>query len=195
MLSDDEYAAAVTPPARAIIEVDARDKKQRPVVNVHYGVALPDHPELDPAVFAASTDTLYALSMEGADSASALTTTLVGQIFDAAAALARRPRPACTNKTPQGSSSASSYDGQDERWAPRDPAGRGPRRGHQHSATQSLPDQYSHFGGRGIIPIAILQSPQQGTACGARRVRGNARRFGPLLRRQRQGPQVSVGPV
>lgn len=164
VLSDDEYAAAVTPPARAIIEVDARDKKQRPVVNVHYGVALHDRPELDPAVFAASTDTLYALSMEGADSASALTTTLVGQIFDAAAALgAQTPARVYEQDAPRGVP-------QRLRTTVKTNGGRleTPLVAVLDEATntvllKSLPDQYSHFGGRGIIPIAILQSPQQGT--------------------------------
>ncbi|WP_175272150.1 type IV secretory system conjugative DNA transfer family protein [Prescottella equi] len=164
VLSDDEYAAAVMPPARAIIEVDARDKKQRPQVNVRYDVTRHDRPELDPWEFAASTDTLYALSMEGPDSASALTTALVGQIFDAATALGAA--------TP-----ARSYEQKAPDWMParmrttvKTNGGRleTPLVAVLDEATntvllKSLPDQYSHFGGRGIIPIAILQSPQQGT--------------------------------
>lgn len=164
ILSDDEYAGAVTPPARAIIEVDATDKTAPPRVNTRFGEPLHERIEFDPRAFVASTDTLYALSLEGPDSAAPLTTALVGQIFDEAAALASR--------TP-----ARTYDKPMLRWWP--------KRLWQPTVTtqggrldvplvavldeaantvllRQLPDQYSHFGGRGIIPIAILQSPQQG---------------------------------
>ncbi|AOW93229.1 hypothetical protein BFN03_12810 [Rhodococcus sp. WMMA185] len=114
-------------------------------------------------MIAATADTLYALSMEGPDSASALTTALVGQIFDAAAALGAQ--------TP-----ARTYEQETPRWVPKalrptttSSGGRldTPLVAVLDEATntvllKSLPDQYSHFGGRGIIPIAILQSPQQG---------------------------------
>ncbi|WP_206509859.1 type IV secretory system conjugative DNA transfer family protein [Rhodococcus sp. KRD197] len=164
ILSDDEYARAVTPPARAIIEVDARDRTIAPLVTTRYGEPLHDLPEFDPRAFVASTDTLYALSLEGPDSAAPLTTALVGQIFDEAAALASR--------TP-----ARSYDKKMPRWWPirlwqptvRTQGGRldVPLLAILDEAANTvllrqLPDQYSHFGGRGIIPIAILQSPQQG---------------------------------
>lgn len=164
ILSDDEYAQAVTPPARAIIEVDATDKTVAPRVNTRYEEPLHDRLEFDPRAFVASTDTLYALSLEGPDSAAPLTTALVGQIFDEATALASR--------TP-----ARTYDKQMPRWWPtrmwqptiRTQGGRldVPLVAVLDEAANTvllrqLPDQYSHFGGRGIIPIAILQSPQQG---------------------------------
>ena len=164
ILSDDEYARAVTPPARAIIEVDARDRTVAPRVTTRYEEPLHDLPEFDPRAFVASTDTLYALSLEGPDSAAPLTTALVGQIFDEATALASR--------TP-----ARAYDKQMPRWWPtrlwqptvRTQGGRLdiPLLAVLDEAANTvllrqLPDQYSHFGGRGIIPIAILQSPQQG---------------------------------
>lgn len=166
VLSDDEYAAAVTPPARAVIAVDGTVPGQRPQVYVHYDVVTHDRPELDPVAFAAGTDTLYALSMEGPDSAAALTTALVGQIFDAATALgAQTPARTYDQPTrlpewvpPRFRPTAKSSGGRLEvpLVAVLDEATNTVRLG-------ALPDQYSHFGGRGIIPIAILQNPQQGT--------------------------------
>lgn len=164
VLSDDEYAAAVTPPSRAKIEVDATDKKSKPTVTVSGEAATHDLDEFDPAAFAASSDTLYALSMEGADSAAPLTTVLVGQIFEAAMALASQtkakeypkhmpswwPRwlPQPTVKTAGGRLEVPLVAVLDE--------------AANTVLLKELPDQFSHFGGRAVIPIAILQSPQQG---------------------------------
>ncbi|QSE87016.1 type IV secretory system conjugative DNA transfer family protein [Rhodococcus koreensis] len=164
VLSDDEYAAAVTPPSRAKIEVDATDKKSKPTVTVSHDVATHDLEEFDPAAFAASSDTLYALSMEGADSAAPLTTALVGQIFEAAMALASQTKakeypkrmpswwpgwlPQPTVKTSGGRLEVPLVAVLDE--------------AANTVLLKELPDQFSHFGGRAVIPIAILQSPQQG---------------------------------
>ncbi|MEE2061810.1 type IV secretory system conjugative DNA transfer family protein [Rhodococcus artemisiae] len=165
VLNDDEYATAVLPPARAIIEVDATARGRKPTVNVRHDVTTHARPEFDPIAFASSTDTLYALSKEGPGSAAALTTALVGQVFEAAEALASRTRERSYPKWKNP-----------PKWFPEALV---PTIKSIHGRLEiplvavldevtntvllkDLPDQYSHFGGRGIIPIAILQSPQQG---------------------------------
>lgn len=165
VLNDDEYATAVLPPARAIIEVDATARGRKPTVNVRHDVTTHALPEFDPNAFASSTDTLYALSKEGPGSAAALTTALVGQVFEAAEALASRTRERSYPKWKNP-----------PKWFPEALV---PTIKSIHGRLEvplvavldevtntvllkDLPDQYSHFGGRGIIPIAILQSPQQG---------------------------------
>ncbi|NKR53057.1 TraM recognition domain-containing protein [Rhodococcus hoagii] len=166
VLNDDKYADLVTPPARAIIEVDATDKSQKPTVNVRYEATTHNRTEFDPREFVASTDTLYALSMEGPGSAAALMTALIGQVFGEATALA--------SKTPERS--YPKWKNPPAWW----PKSRVPTVKSSHGrlavplvavldeATNTvllkeLPQQYSHFGGRGIIPISILQNPEQGT--------------------------------
>ncbi|NKS61617.1 TraM recognition domain-containing protein [Rhodococcus hoagii] len=168
VLNDDKYADLVTPPARAIIEVDATDKRpgSRPVVNARYDVTTHNRTEFDPREFVASTDTLYALSMEGPGSAAALMTALIGQVFGEATALA--------SKTPERT--YPKWKNPPTWW----PTSLVPTMKSTHGrlavplvavldeATNTvllkdLPQQYSHFGGRGIIPISILQNPEQGT--------------------------------
>ncbi|GAB2917888.1 hypothetical protein GCM10027047_14510 [Rhodococcus aerolatus] len=129
-LSEPAYARSITPPRRQPLDAD-----------LELGAEVTVHklPKLDPVAFAASSDTLYALSKEGRDSASALTTALVGRIFDAAQARARRS-----------------------------PAGRLPvplvavlDEAANICKLTELPDQYSHFGSQGIVVLTVLQSPAQ----------------------------------
>ncbi|MGF6888035.1 hypothetical protein ABIA39_006548 [Nocardia sp. GAS34] len=88
VLSDQSYAVVATPPARRRISVYG---------DVHSGISIdidhdsPTHnlPKFDPLDFVTSTDSLYPLSMEGADSAAPLMTALVGQVLEAALAVAR----------------------------------------------------------------------------------------------------------
>ncbi|ATL72483.1 type IV secretory system conjugative DNA transfer family protein [Nocardia terpenica] len=82
VLTDPDYLRTVLPPRRIQIPGDTTE----------LGAWMPTHtlPEFDPAAFVRSADVLYALSEEGADSAAALTTALVGRVIDEARALARR---------------------------------------------------------------------------------------------------------
>jgi type IV secretory pathway TraG/TraD family ATPase VirD4 len=97
----------------------------------------------DPAAFVASNDTLYSLSREGEGSSGPLVTALTAAVLEAAEAAA-----------------ASSVGGRLEvpllavldevanvcRW-------------------RELPDLYSHYGSRGMVVVAILQSWAQGVTC------------------------------
>ncbi len=92
------------------------------------------------SAFAAGTDTLYALSMEGPESASALSTALIGQVFDAASRLAgtlpgRRLGTPLTVVLDEAANVCKLAE---------------------------LPNLYSHFGSRGIVVMTILQSAVQG---------------------------------
>jgi len=96
------------------------------------------------SAFAAGTDTLYALSMEGPESASALTTALIGQVFDAASRLAatlpgRRLGTPLTVVLDEAANVCKLAE---------------------------LPNLYSHFGSRGIVVMTILQSAVQGYEVG-----------------------------
>lgn len=96
-------------------------------------------PQLDPREFVKGRNTLYSMSKEGPGSASALVTALTAAIMEAAEELA--------NKSPRGRMPVPLFAILDEaanvcRW-------------------QELPDLYSHFGSRGIIPMTFLQSPAQ----------------------------------
>lgn len=134
-LDSQRYAKAILPNIRRKIGVAADGT----IIN-ELGEVIHDLPEFDPEAFATSRDTLYALSREGPDSAAALTTALVGQVLDQAEAVGARTG---TGRLPV------------PMIAVLDEAANVCR-------LQSLPDQYSHFGSRGIIPITILQSPSQG---------------------------------
>ena len=97
-------------------------------------------PPFDPHGFAASTDTLYLLSREGRGTLAALTTSLTAAVCEAAETVAMR--------SPGGRLPVPMMAVLDEvanvcRWP-------------------DLPDLYSHFGGRGIYLMAILQSWSQG---------------------------------
>ncbi|MDI9894148.1 type IV secretory system conjugative DNA transfer family protein [Rhodococcus sp. IEGM 1381] len=80
LLEEQAYAMSVLPPNRRDISVEgAPDTK--------VGGSVREFVVED---FVTSTDTLYALSKEGPDSSSALTTALIGSIIDAAQRVARR---------------------------------------------------------------------------------------------------------
>jgi hypothetical protein len=129
-LSEPAYARSVTPPRRQPLDAD---------LDLGAEVVIHALPELDPVTFAASRDTLYALSKEGRDSSSALTTALVGRIFDAAQARARR--------SPAGRLTVPLVAVLDE--------------AANICKLSDLPDQYSHFGSQGIVVLTVLQSPAQ----------------------------------
>jgi len=145
-LGEPIYAAAITPPRRQPLD---HLQELGTEINVH------DLPELDPATFATGHDTLYALSMEGRDSSSALTTALVGRIFYAAQGDARR--------SPGGRLPIPLVAVLDE--------------AANICRLTELPDQYSHFGSQGIVVLTVLQSPAQ-----ARKV-WSADQFAPCCRR------------
>lgn len=99
--------------------------------------------EFHPAAFAASTDTLYSLSREGEGSSGPLVTALTAAVLEAAEQLAAN--------SAGGRLSVPLLAVLDEvanvcRW-------------------RELPDLYSHYGSRGIVVVAILQSWAQGVAC------------------------------
>ena len=97
-------------------------------------------PQFDPAAFVASADTLYLLSKEGEASSGPLVTALTVAVTEAAEHLAKR--------SPGGRLATPLVAVLDEaanvcRW-------------------HALPDQYSHYGSRGITVMTILQSWSQG---------------------------------
>lgn len=97
-------------------------------------------PQFDPRAFVTGTDTLYLVSREGKDSAGALVTALTVAVCEAAETAASRQ--------PHGRLAAPLLAVLDEaanvcKWA-------------------ELPNLYSHYGSRGILPITILQSWAQG---------------------------------
>lgn len=133
VMADPDYAASILPPVRkdygpedsmlGRIEVEGKN---------------PVAPEFIAEDFVASSDTLYALSMEGPDAATALTTALVGTVLDAAVRHARRsggrlPTPML---------------------AILDEAANVCR-------LKELPGWYSHFGSQGIVLATFLQSIDQ----------------------------------
>ncbi|WP_433717322.1 type IV secretory system conjugative DNA transfer family protein (plasmid) [Nocardia sp. CA-084685] len=134
-LDAHRYAQAILPNRRITIGVASDGSIATAPGNWQHSL-----PEFDVDAFATSTDTLYALSREGPDSAAALTTALVGQVLDRAEAAGAR--------TGTGRLDIPMVAVLDE--------------AANVCRLQSLPDQYSHFGSRGIIPITILQSPSQG---------------------------------
>lgn len=111
------------------------------VTPVGGNTATDRRPQFDPYAFAASTDTLYSLSREGAGTAGPLVTALTAATVDAAETLAA--------SSPGGRLAIPMLGILDEaanvcRWA-------------------SLPDLYSHYGSRGIVLMTVLQSWSQGT--------------------------------
>ncbi len=99
----------------------------------------PHLPALDPASFAGSTDTVYAMSKDGGGSAAPLVAALVDALFTAgthrAEAAAGRLDPPLVAVLDEAANVARIGD---------------------------LPQLYSHLGSRGLIPITILQSYRQG---------------------------------
>ncbi|WP_051047456.1 type IV secretory system conjugative DNA transfer family protein [Nocardia asiatica] len=134
-LDAHRYAKAILPNRRITIGVSSDG-----TIVTGPGNYVHSLPEFDCEAFASSTDTLYALSKEGPDSAMALTTALVGQVLDQAEAVGAR--------TSEGRLPIPMVSVLDE--------------AANVCRLQSLPFQYSHYGSRGIILITILQSPSQG---------------------------------
>ncbi|MBY8862022.1 TraM recognition domain-containing protein [Nocardia sp. CA2R105] len=89
-LSDEGYAQMVTPPSRKRFTV--YEGTDGVVTEIAHETSTHQLPEFVPTEFVMSSDTLYALSMTGPDSAAALTAALVGQILEAALAIARSRR-------------------------------------------------------------------------------------------------------
>ncbi|WP_067891633.1 type IV secretory system conjugative DNA transfer family protein [Nocardia vaccinii] len=137
-LSDEGYAQMVTPPARTHFSV--YEGTDRVVIDTTHGPVTHQLPEFKPAQFATSTDTLYALSMAGPDSAAALTAALIGQILEAALMIARSRR---------GGRLAVPL------LAVLDEAANCARIG-------ELPSYYTYAAGSGVILVTILQVIEQG---------------------------------
>ncbi len=134
-LDSQRYAQAILPNRRVNIAVDGQGR-----VVVTAGEHIHDLPEFKPEEFVVGTDSLYALSKEGPDSAAALTTAIIGQVLDCAEEAGSR--------TGTGRLEVPLVAVLDE--------------AANCCRLQDLPNKYSHFGSRGIIPIIILQSPSQG---------------------------------
>ncbi|MBF6064696.1 type IV secretory system conjugative DNA transfer family protein [Nocardia terpenica] len=88
-LTDETYARVVLPPRRRRISVSGDEQVGIDIASEPESDAIHGLPEFDPWVFVDSCDSLYALSMEGPDSAAPIMTALVGQIVEAALDSAR----------------------------------------------------------------------------------------------------------
>ncbi|MCM6774437.1 TraM recognition domain-containing protein [Nocardia sp. CDC159] len=139
VLSDEGYSRMVTPPARTRLTVYESGDEQI-VIEAVAGPTEHNLPEFKPAEFVTSRDTLYALSMTGPDSAAPLTAALVGQILEAALAIARA-RPDGRLAVPL--------------LAVLDEAANCARIG-------ELPSYYTYCAGCGIILMTIIQVLEQG---------------------------------
>lgn len=119
----------------------------RPLINpqlLAWVTPTPGVPVFDPAAFVASTDTLYALSREGAGSSGAIVTALTSAVCEDA------ERAAMANPDRSGRLPTPLVVILDEaanvcRWP-------------------ELPALYSHYGSRGIALLTFLQSYSQGVA-------------------------------
>ncbi|NQE85955.1 type IV secretory system conjugative DNA transfer family protein [Nocardia terpenica] len=139
-LTDETYAQVVIPPRRRIISVSGDEQ-----TGIQLSSEADDHvnhdlPEFDPRAFVDSTDSLYALSMEGPDSAAPIMTALVGQIIEAALKSARQ-RPNGRLRLPL--------------LAVLDEAANCCKLG-------ELPNYYTYAGGHGVILMTFLQVLEQG---------------------------------
>ncbi|RBO85313.1 TraM-binding TraD/TraG-like protein [Nocardia puris] len=145
-LTDSGYARLVTPPRRRLLRAHEAEnlgtgRAGIVVDNEFDDEIVHDLPEFTPADFVQSRgDTLYALSMKGADSATPLTAALVGQILEAALEIARA-RPDGRLRIPLT--------------AVLDEAANCAQIG-------ELPSYYTYAGGCGIAIITILQVLEQG---------------------------------
>lgn len=88
-LTDETYAQVILPPLRVRISVTGNEQSGIEVIGEPAGDPIHDLPQFDPRAFVDSRDSLYALSMEGPDSAAPIMTALVGQIIEAALESAR----------------------------------------------------------------------------------------------------------
>ncbi|MEV6096203.1 TraM recognition domain-containing protein [Nocardia sp. NPDC051981] len=138
VLSDADYARMITPPSRKRFTV--YEGEDNIIIDIAAEPATHALPQFKPAHFVSSNDTLYALSMTGPDSAGPLTAALVGQILEAALAVAR-----------------SRLDGRlaVPLLAVLDEAANCARIG-------ELPSYYTYCGGCGIILVTIIQVLEQG---------------------------------
>lgn len=164
VLIDEDYANVVTPPTRVTMEVLPHPETGERSIRHRRQDATHDRAEFDPYNFVTSTDTLYTHSNKGSGTATPLITALLGQIFDAGIKVAvrspRRDYPAHmpawwpqswwrrTHSAPEGRLEVPLVAVLDE--------------AANTVLLEDLPNQFSYFGSHGIIPIAILQSPQQG---------------------------------
>lgn len=130
VMSVPEYAQTVLPPQRTIFPGDSSIGN----LDVRHNL-----PQFRPEEFAASTDTLYALSLESAGAATALTTALVDAVLAAGVELARR--------SPRGRLPVPMLAALDE--------------AANVCKIPHLPDWYSHFGSQGIVVVTALQSLAQ----------------------------------
>ncbi len=140
VMTATSYAAVATPPVRQRITANTDTDGITIEVVPAEGPARHQLPEFDPHDFVISRDTLYPLSMEGADSAAPLMTALVGQILDAALATARA-RPDGRLAVPL--------------LAVLDEAANCCKLG-------ELPHYYTYSGGHGVILMTFLQVLEQG---------------------------------
>lgn len=141
VLDDPRYSAWVIPPQRARFTAEGTTVTRRSTAARTPGSL----PLFDPETFVRPTGdgkvgTLYGLSKEGADAATALTTALVGTVFDAGERAAETS-PGRRLSTPV--------------LFVLDEAANCVR-------LRELPDKYSHYGSRGLPVITILQSWSQG---------------------------------
>lgn len=135
LLEEQTYVMSVLPPQRIDISLGAvRDTA------IGAGVRYP-HAMREFVVekFVTSTDTIYALSKEGPDSSSALTTALMGSIIDAAQRTARR--------SPRGRMPVPMLCILDE--------------AANVCRLPELPAWYSHLGSQGICVMTIVQNLSQ----------------------------------
>lgn len=132
VMEESRYACAVLPPERHDYGNDdttiGRMARPRPCVG----------PEFMVDDFVRSSDTLYALSMEGPDAATPLTTALVGSVFDAAVKCARNHGGRLPTPMVAVLDEAANV-----------------------CKLSDLPSWYSHFGSQGICVWVFLQSLPQ----------------------------------
>lgn len=135
LLEEQTYVMSVLPPERVDVSLGAvRD------TDIGRGVRYPHSMrEFVIEKFVTSTDTLYALSKEGPDSSSALTTALIGSIIDAAQRTARR--------SPRGRMPVPMLCILDE--------------AANVCRLPELPAWYSHLGSQGICLMTIVQNLSQ----------------------------------
>ncbi|MFD8248132.1 type IV secretory system conjugative DNA transfer family protein [Nocardia sp. NPDC059691] len=141
VLSDEVYAQMVCPPIRRTITAHERSEHD---IDIELGIDLhsPRHdlPEFDPREFVTSNDTLYALSIEGPDSAAPLTAALVGQVLESAFTAARA--------RPDGRLAVPLLAVLDE--------------AANCCPISLLPSYYTYAGGHGVILMTFLQVLEQG---------------------------------
>ncbi|OZC63563.1 hypothetical protein CH306_26520 [Rhodococcus sp. 15-725-2-2b] len=135
LLEEQTYVMSVLPPERVDVSLGAVLD-----TDIGRGVRYPHSMrEFVIEKFVTSTDTLYALSKEGPDSSSALTTALIGSIIDAAQSTARR--------SPRGRMPVPMLCILDE--------------AANVCRLPELPAWYSHLGSQGICLMTIVQNLSQ----------------------------------